>query len=135
MKHLQPDMIKQAAKAKNPEELMAFAAEQGIELTEEAAATLMSQLNTAHGQLDDDELENVSGGGCYSNGQLIVTNFHSCGLWVCEDCGGTGWGWEKAHDEMNRVHRCGGRMMDPGCANCKYMKYNGLQLCTHPDNR
>lgn len=132
---LSPELIEKAKTAKTAEELLALAKENGIEMTQESAAICFAQLNPPSGDLTDDELENVSGGGCYSKGQLVVTNFHSCDHWVCEDCGGTDWKWEYINEGNNKVHRCYGSAVAPGCAHCKYMKYNGLQLCTHPANR
>ncbi|MBQ3507359.1 MAG: Nif11-like leader peptide family RiPP precursor [Clostridia bacterium] len=134
MKSFAFEMIQKAKAVKTSAELLTLAKENGIEMTEEEAKAYFEQLNPKSGELSDDELKNVSGGGCYNKGRLVVTNFHSCDQWICEKCGGTDWNWERVHDARNRVHRCGGKMCDPGCANCKYMIYNGLQLCTHPSN-
>ncbi|MCH5187402.1 MAG: hypothetical protein J1F63_03275 [Oscillospiraceae bacterium] len=57
------EMIKKAKETKTVEELIALANENDIELTEELAKEYFERLH-ATGELADDELENVSGGGC-----------------------------------------------------------------------
>ena len=65
------ELIAKAKHAKSPEELMALAKENGVELTEESAKSYFNQLNPKTGELADDELDNVAGGGCQSdNGRL-----------------------------------------------------------------
>ena len=58
------EMIAKAREAKSVEELMALAKETGIELTEEDAKMYFEQFNAKKGELSDDELDVVSGGGC-----------------------------------------------------------------------
>lgn len=60
-----------AKEAKNPDELMSLAKENGIELTEESAASYFDRLNPKTGELSDGELDNVSGGcgGDYVDGR------------------------------------------------------------------
>ena len=53
--------------------------EQNYELTSEKKT----------GELNDDELDNVSGGGCYKDNRLVVTTFNWCDEFVCK-CGGRG---------------------------------------------
>lgn len=62
MKNLTPEMVEKAKAAKSAEELLAFAKENGVEMTEDEAATYFAQLNPKSGELDDDELDNVAGG-------------------------------------------------------------------------
>jgi len=79
MKHFTPEQIEQAKQAKSVEELLALAKELDIELTEEEAKLYFEQLNPASGELADDELDNVSGGGCEtSDGHTIVTSEKKC---------------------------------------------------------
>ena len=61
------ELIAKAKQTKSPEELMALAKENGVELTEESAQAYFNQLNPKTGELADDELsdselDNVSGG-------------------------------------------------------------------------
>ena len=71
-----PELIEKAKEAKNPDELMSLAKENGIELTEESAAAYFDRLNPKTGELSDSDLDNVSGGGCYSEGGRLET---TCG--------------------------------------------------------
>ena len=53
------EQIEAAKAAKSPEELIATAKEAGVEITLEQAAAFLKQ-----GELADEELESVAGGGC-----------------------------------------------------------------------
>ena len=76
---LNTELIAKARTAKSPEELLALAKENGIELTEETAKIYFDQLHPKTGELDDDELDNVAGGGCYSQGgRLKTTSGYRC---------------------------------------------------------
>ena len=59
---LTKELVAKAKEAKTPEELMALAKENGVELTEESAASYFDRLNPKTGELSDSELDNVSGG-------------------------------------------------------------------------
>ena len=59
---LNKELLEKVKKMKTPEELLAFAKENGIEMTKEKAAAFFKQLGTSSGNIADDELENVSGG-------------------------------------------------------------------------
>lgn len=64
---LNKELLEKAKTAKTPEELMALAKENGVDLTEEAANTYFERLNPKMGGLSDDELNNVAGGGCQAD--------------------------------------------------------------------
>ena len=64
------EFIAKPKQAKNPEELLALAKENGVELTEESAKAYFNQLNPKTGELADDELDNVAGGCQQNNGHL-----------------------------------------------------------------
>lgn len=59
---LTKELVAKAKEAKTPEELMALAKENGIDMPEESAALAFEQLNSKTGELSDSELDNVSGG-------------------------------------------------------------------------
>ena len=59
---LTKELVAKAKEAKTPEELMALAKENGIDMTEESAASLFERLNSKTSELSDSELDNVSGG-------------------------------------------------------------------------
>ena len=60
------ELLAKAKEMKTPEELMALAKENGMELTEESAKAYFEQLNSKTGELADEELNNVAGGGCHN---------------------------------------------------------------------
>ena len=77
---LNKELLAKAKEAKTPEELLALAKENGTELTEENAKMYFDLLHPQTGELSDDELDNVSGGGCYAknDGCLLTTIGHKC---------------------------------------------------------
>ena len=62
MKNLTPEMIEKAKAAKSAEELLALAKANGVEMTADEAKTYFAQLNPKSGELNDDDLDLVSGG-------------------------------------------------------------------------
>ena len=56
------ELLEKAKAAKSAEELLALAKNEGIELTAEQAAKAFAELNKI-GELSDEELDNVAGGG------------------------------------------------------------------------
>ncbi|MDE5753181.1 MAG: Nif11-like leader peptide family RiPP precursor [Oscillospiraceae bacterium] len=114
---LTPELIEKARQAKSPEELLALAKENGMTLTQDEAREYFSELHGQSpktGELSDDELDNVSGGGCYTDdGQLVVTPVYGCKRFVtCENI-------EMPHQ----------------CFFCRYCDTKGLRtVCVHPDN-
>ena len=58
------ELIEKAKEAKSAEELLAMAKAEGVELTEEQAKEYFARLNPASGEMSDDELNAVAGGGC-----------------------------------------------------------------------
>ena len=59
------EMIAKAMQCKNADELIALAKTRGMEMTREEAEEYMAEL--ADFELDADTLQNVAGGGCYSD--------------------------------------------------------------------
>ena len=64
MQKFSEEIVEKAKKIKSVEELINFSKEGGMELTREQAQVYFAQLNSQSGELADDELENVAGGGC-----------------------------------------------------------------------
>ena len=56
------ELLAKAKEAKNPDELMSLAKENGIGLTEEETKAYFDRLHPQTGELSDSELDNVSGG-------------------------------------------------------------------------
>ena len=134
MENVKPELIEKAKKAKSAEELRALGRENGMELTEEQANAYYAQFHPTSGEMADDELENVAGGGCHSgDGRLVVTIGYECSHWVCT-CGNTYtktevWG----HSVSSVCTSCGKTSC---CNNCRYMSYEkGLWLCNNPANK
>ena len=73
MKNFNPEMIEKAKVAKTAEELYEIAKANGVEMSADEANTYFVQLNTKSGELDDDDLDSVAGGGCGKpkNGDLF----------------------------------------------------------------
>lgn len=85
---MKKELIEKAKQAQSPDELMAFARENGMELTAEEAQRYFRQLHPTVGELSDDELDDVSGGGCGgSDSDAVETDsgdyFYQ---WVCPNC-------------------------------------------------
>ena len=109
------ELIAKAKQAKSPEELLALAKENGIELTEESAQAYFNQLNPKMGELADDELDNVAGGGCLSDDpyDTCMADGYCLSDYVCNRCGTRG------IDFSTGVLRCSGCFAsDPRCRNC-----------------
>ena len=92
------ELVNKARKAKSVEELLALAKENEIELTTEQAKAFFAQLNPPKGELSDDELEDVAGGGCFGEEERYCPNCQtrlelraSChglySFYQCNNCG------------------------------------------------
>ena len=109
------ELLAKAKETKTPEELMAFAKENNMEIT---------------GDIPESELDNVSGGGCHADdGREIVTVGHGCTGFVCKKCGN-----ENVITGVGVVFcKCGCMAV---CNNCKYCTYEkGLWLCNKDSHR
>lgn len=105
------ELILKAKAAKTPEELLDLAKENNAEMTPESAKAYFELLHPKKGEVDDEELDNVSGGGCYGlNHKLIVTSLHSCDKFVCAQCG-------RDHKNGNKDENC---RRSAYCPNCYY---------------
>lgn len=65
-------IIEKAKDAKTPEELFTLAKENNIELSAKEAGAYFARLHKI-GEVSDDELDSVSGGGCGSEGALSTS--------------------------------------------------------------
>ena len=66
------DMIAKGAQAQSAQELKELAAKEDWQMSDEEAASYFEELKELTsekktGELNDDELDNVSGGGCYKD--------------------------------------------------------------------
>ena len=111
-----PELIEKAKEAKNPDELMSLAKENGIGLTEEETKAYFDRLHPQTGELSDSELDNVSGGGCLSDDpyDTCMADGYCLSDYVCSRCGARG------IDHSTGVLRCSGCFAsDPRCRNCR----------------
>jgi len=80
---MEQELIAKAKKAQTAEELATIAKENGVKMTDEEAKTFFEQLHPVTGELSDEELDNVAGGGCYAkDGCLWTTIGHKCRHYV-----------------------------------------------------
>ena len=90
MTNFSEELIEKAKQAKSVEELLALAKENGMEMTEEQATAYYAQLSPKSGELADDELDNVAGGGCSvkvsGHKYTVVSSGVSC-FNGCYECG------------------------------------------------
>ncbi len=122
---LTPELLEKARTAGSPEELAALARENGYELTEESADEYFARLNKG-GELSDDELDNVAGGGCDRNNDPAVVIANRCNDWECILCGGRITPGTTVHGD----HNCPGTniLIDISCNRCKYGKPDGRSV-------
>ena len=126
------ELLKKAKEAKSAEELLAIAKENGMELSEEEAAAYFAQLNKS-GELSDDELDAVAGGGCHAkDGRLVVSMGYGCDEYVCKNCGSHAKGWHVCSANSTTRTRV---VANDTCKSCRYCTYEkGLWLCNNPVN-
>ena len=119
------ELFAKAKAAETPEALLTLAKENGMEMTEESAAAYFEIMHPKAGELADEELNNVSGGGCRKgDGRLVVSAGYSCGYWECKRCG------VRATRYSGGISRCGVCGKLPNCNNCYWCSIEkGLWLC------
>lgn len=130
------EMIMKGKNAKTVDELKTMAAQEGWNMCDDEAQAYFEELKELTGEkkigeLSDDELDNVSGGGCYKGKRLVVTTMHSCMEWSCK-CGNPS---NMTPGELVNLGRCPKCRRGKTCGNCKYCSYEkGLWLCNNPKN-
>lgn len=127
------EFLDKAKAAESAEALQALAKENGIEMSTEEAESYFAELHKS-GELSDEELENVSGGGCRKNGHLVVTIGYVCDLWRCKYDGSSDLKRSQETNDGQTFDVCYICGRSPVCNNCHYCKYEkGLWLCYNPD--
>ena len=124
--NLTPEIIEKAKQAASAEEILTLAKENGMEMTEEQATAYFAQLHPASGEISDDELDNVAGGGCHSgDGRLVITCNYSCSNWEDKT---------QYRPEINCYVPCNAAIQN--CQSCKHRTVeHELWLCNHPANK
>ena len=112
MTNFTPEMIEKAKTAKSAEELLEIAKAGGVEMTAAEAATYFAQLTPKSGELDDDDLDSVSGGACARIEQArdarAAINEMACGA-----CGQSRWSTYTKTKKQTKFY----------CSNCKRFAY------------
>lgn len=130
------EMIEKARQAKTVEEILALAKENSMEMTEEDAKLYFEQLHPVTGELSDDELDNVSGGGCKTNGgYTTVTSelkcFNGCFLenfWQAQYANGdlseVYMKYNQSNSSLRKIwkNNCSG---GERCGRCAHLEFNG----------
>lgn len=126
------EMIEKARQAKTVEEFLALAKENGMEMTVEEAKAYFEQLHPVTGELSDDELDNVSGGGCTTNGgYTTVTSDLKCftgqfeeNVWKNTSTGETYFRYNNTNSSLRDLwrHNVYG---DRKCGRCSHLEFNG----------
>lgn len=129
------EMIMKGKEANTVEELKEMAVKENWNISDEEANAYFEELQKyktqSTGELSDDELDDVSGGGCYKGKRLVVTTMHSCMEWSCK-CGNPS---NMTPAELVNLGRCPKCRRGKTCGNCKYCSYEkGLWLCNNPKN-
>lgn len=129
------EMIEKGKTANTVEEFKELAKQDEWDMTVEEANAYFEEVQKyktqSTGELSDDELDDVSGGGCYKGKRLVVTTMHSCMEWSCK-CGNPS---NMTPAELVNLGRCPKCRRGKTCGNCKYCSYEkGLWLCNNPKN-
>ncbi|MBO5968441.1 MAG: hypothetical protein J6S14_08085 [Clostridia bacterium] len=137
------ELLEKAKAVNSAEELLALAKENNVELTEESSKAYFElvQAQSKNGELSDEELDNVSGGGCHaSDGRLVTTVANSCKHWRYKRC----W-WTSltrfddcpSHSISHTNDLCKSYfMVSHICDTCMHCTYeDALWLCNHPANK
>lgn len=129
------EVIMKGKEANTVEELKEMAVKENWNISDEEANAYFEELQKyktqSTGELSDDELDDVSGGGCYKGKRLVVTTMHSCMEWSCK-CGNPS---NMTPAELVNLGRCPKCRRGKTCGNCKYCSYEkGLWLCNNPKN-
>ena len=131
------EQLKKIFAAETADELIALAKAEGIDLTEEEIRAKFDAIHAdaakKEGELSDDELDNVAGGGCYSSdGRLIVTCGNTCVNWSHINCGGS----YKPTTYGAECTLCGTYLLIPDCNHCQHCTVeNAIWYCNNKFNR
>lgn len=124
MLNFNDEIIKKARNTQSVEELLELAKANDVEMTEDQVKEYFELLNVKSGELSDEELDNVSGGMCYSaKGLPIVSSFITCEYYQ----------YDVGFDTGNPMF-----YYDKGiCHNCIYRKhvFYGFYHCLNPNMR
>ena len=133
-KTMADETLKKAyVEAASENKLAEFLKTNGCEATEEELKAFMDSKMNKKGELDDDELDSVAGGGkcgtIYKNKRPVITVGNTCDLWRCEKCHTR----KRDMGSSMTVDECITCRAWGVCSNCEYSRAeSGLLLCYHP---
>lgn len=132
MMNLAPELIEKAKAAKSAEELLALAKENAVAMTGEQAAAYYAKLHPVSGEIADEELENVAGGGCKSSsGRTVVTSgcncFNGCYQSILHKSSS---GWKSADDVVRKDNLVVRSLWYEfscinTCGSCRFLEFDG----------
>ncbi|MDE5753184.1 MAG: hypothetical protein K2H89_01360 [Oscillospiraceae bacterium] len=118
-----PELLGKARQTQSVAELIALAETNGITITQDEAENYFAQLQEScnqSGELSDDELDNVSGGGCHVKVDgiqyTVVTSYHSCAYYREDEERTPVKGYKNAWRAFTKPGRCGW---------CVYLRFKG----------
>ena len=129
------ELILKAKEAGSAEELLKLAKESGIEMDAEGASAYYAKLHKT-GEIADDELDNVSGGGCNtSDGHTVVTSglkcftgcYESNSYMVTAESGSQTRVMAEYHEMDNMQKRAAWAVfaLEGECGQCRYLAFDG----------
>lgn len=130
---MKPELNEKAKTAKTAKELLELAKANSVEITADNAKAYFTQFNPQYGEIDDDDLNNVSGGACYAgDGRMVVTVGYVCAeISGCPHCKNS----SMRIDSLGCVY-CNTCNRKLTCKDCNHMSYEGgMWLCNHEVNR
>lgn len=124
-------MREKAKTARNAQELLTIAKSEGVAMTEEKAAELFNLLHPQTGELSDDELLSVSGGGCGDGDkETYYKKIHStdpaCIYYQCDRCKG-------GRDSHTAACRIAINALSPDSSGFGRLFYNTCYGCYYGD--
>ena len=123
------ELMEKAKNAANADALQVLAKENGWDMNKDEAKAYFEELHKT-GALSDEELENVTGGGCRKNGHLVVTVYYSCDQWRCKDHGMLRVPIPPNYLFDGHPYKCPECTKWGACCQCQYCRYTGgLWLC------
>ena len=120
-----------AKNAKSVQELLTIAKDEGIALNEEKATKLFNLFHPQSAELSDDELLNVSGGGCggidkETNYKRIHSTDPACIYYKCDRCAG-------GRDSHTATCRIAINALNPDSSGLGRLFYNTCYGCYYGD--
>ncbi len=125
------EMMQQVRTCQSVEEVIALGRENGMEISEELAYEYLKMLAPVYGEIEDEELDNVAGGGCKTkvNGKnyTVVTSYKGCFTGRWEKVKNSNGGWKRSDNNFLRETWYSNSNNASGnqCGNCMHLEFKG----------